>query len=248
MKEMKTLKFPNQDEPYEIVDAYAREQIDTLHQNKLDKSAMTDIEAFIHNTIYGFIDGSIENITNNKAVLVRDYAFYQHQNLVTAEFPAATNIGAYSFYKCLSLESMVAQYVTNIGVFAFKGCNALESANYQLVETIGQGAFDECTVLSSVNFPLVTTIEPLTFRKCAALTTVNLPVVVSIGTQAFYDSGITSLTLCSNTVVNLENEDAFYFTPIENGTGYIYVPANLVDSYKAADGWSVYANQIVAIA
>lgn len=33
MKEMKTLKFPNQDEAYEIVDAYAREQID----NKVDK-------------------------------------------------------------------------------------------------------------------------------------------------------------------------------------------------------------------
>lgn len=30
MKEMKTLKFPNQDEPYEIVDAYAREQIANL--------------------------------------------------------------------------------------------------------------------------------------------------------------------------------------------------------------------------
>ena len=30
MKEMKTLKFPNQDEPYEIVDAYAREQLPAL--------------------------------------------------------------------------------------------------------------------------------------------------------------------------------------------------------------------------
>ena len=27
MKEMKTLKFPNQEEAYEIVDAYAREQV-----------------------------------------------------------------------------------------------------------------------------------------------------------------------------------------------------------------------------
>ena len=28
MKEMKTLKFPNQEEAYEIVDAYAREQVE----------------------------------------------------------------------------------------------------------------------------------------------------------------------------------------------------------------------------
>lgn len=30
MKEMKTLKFPNQEEAYEIVDAYAREQLENL--------------------------------------------------------------------------------------------------------------------------------------------------------------------------------------------------------------------------
>ena len=30
MKEMKTLKLPNQDEPYEIVDAYAREHLPIL--------------------------------------------------------------------------------------------------------------------------------------------------------------------------------------------------------------------------
>ena len=86
------------------------------------------------------------------------------------------------------------------------------------------------------------------FRKCEMLSTANFTVVRSIGTQAFYSSGITSLTLGSNTVVTLENPDAFYFTPIEEGSGYIYVPSNLVNSYKTADGWSVYANQIRAIA
>ena len=32
MKELKTLKFPNQDEAYEIVDAYAREQVIQAYQ------------------------------------------------------------------------------------------------------------------------------------------------------------------------------------------------------------------------
>lgn len=117
-----------------------------------------------------------------------------------------------------------------------------------MATAIGQGSFDECSSLTSVNLPLLETIAPLSFRKCESLTTVDLPAVTSIGTQAFYSSGITSLTLRSNTVVTLESADAFYFTPIEEGTGYIYVPSNLVDSYKAADGWSTYANQIRAIA
>ena len=116
-----------------------------------------------------------------------------------------------------------------------------------MVTVIGSGAFDECAVLNSVSLPLLETIEPLTFRKCESLTTVDLPVATTIRTQAFYSSGIASLTLRSNTVCTLENSDAFYFTPIEDGAGYIYVPSNLVDGYKTADSWSTYANQIMAI-
>lgn len=208
---------------------------------------LPSIYAYINEAIYGVIDGSIENISNDKATYIRDYAFYQHQNLINTNFSSVVSIGDYSFYKCPLLISVNAFSTSNIGNFAFKGCSSLTAVDYPLVTTVGQGCFDECTTLVSVNLPLVTNIEPLTFRKCDSLSIVELPAVTSIGTQAFYDSGITSLTLSSNTVVALENADAFYFTPIENGTGYIYVPSNLVDSYKAANGWSTYANQIRAI-
>ena len=194
------------------------------------------------------IDGSTTALKNDKVISIRDYAFYQYQNLTTANFTIATSIGDYGFYKCNNLTLVNAPSVNTVGKFTFKGCAALTSINYPLTTTVGQGAFDECVTLSSVNLPLVAAIAPLTFRKCESLTAVELPVATSIGTQAFYSSGITSLTLRSNTVVTLENEDAFYFTSIEEGTGYIYVPLNLVDSYKTADGWSAYANQIRAIA
>lgn len=216
-----------------------------------DESLLTfidEMKSYIHDIIYGLIDGTIENISNTKASYIRDYSFYQHKNLTTAEFPNATSIGDYSFYKCPSLTSVVAQIVEHIGCFAFKGCSNLISANYPLATTIGQGAFDECVGLSDVNLPLVTTIEALAFRKCEDLTSADFASVTSIGTQAFYSSGITSLTLRSDTVVTLENVDAFYFTPIEEGAGYIYIPSNLVNSYKSANGWSAYANQIKAIA
>ena len=208
---------------------------------------LPNIYAHMHELMYGFIDGSIENLSNNKTNLIRDYAFYQHQNLITANFPSAINIGDYSFYKCPNLTSVNAPSVTNIGAFAFKGCSNLTSANYLLAISVGQGSFDECSSLTSVNLPLVIAIKPLTFRKCENLTIADFESVTNIETQAFYSSGITSLTLRSNTVCTLENEDAFYFTPIEEGSGYIYVPSNLVDSYKTANNWSTYANQIVAI-
>ena len=34
---------------------------------------------------------------------------------------------------------------------------------------------------------------------------------------------------------------------VSSGTAFIYVPDNLVDSYKAAENWSKYANQIKPI-
>lgn len=201
----------------------------------------------VHEAIYGFIDGNIENVTNNKATYVRDYAFYQHQQLTSTNLSSATSIGNYSFYKCPTLTNANIPQTTSIGTFAFKGCSALVEANYPLATTVSNGAFDECVTLSSVNLPLLTTVEPLTFRKCEALTTIDLPAATTIKTQAFYSSGLTSLTLRSNTVCTLKNVDALTFTPIEEGTGYIYVPSNLVDSYKTASGWNEYANQIKAI-
>ena len=48
-------------------------------------------------------------------------------------------------------------------------------------------------------------------------------------------------------MATLSNTNAFSSTPIASGTGYIYVPRALVDSYKAASKWSTYANQFRAL-
>ena len=68
--------------------------------------------------------------------------------------------------------------------------------------------------------------------------------VTEISAYAFYNNELSSLTLRANSVVTL-GEYALDGTPIADGTGTIYVPANLVDAYKAA--WEDYAGQIVAI-
>ena len=48
-------------------------------------------------------------------------------------------------------------------------------------------------------------------------------------------------------MATLRNISALSSTPIKYGAGYIYVPATLVDTYKAATNWSTYANKIRAI-
>ena len=91
-------------------------------------------------------------------------------------------------------------------------------------------------------------IDAFAFYRCSALTTADFPAVTSVGENAFKScSKLTTLILRSGTMVTLSNMNAFSSTPIASGTGYIYVPAALVDSYKAASNWSTYANQIRAI-
>ena len=92
----------------------------------------------------------------------------------------------------------------------------------------------------------VTTIGDFAFSYNTALTLVSFPAVTSISASAFEGcSKLTAVILGAESVVTLANVSAFTGTPIASGTGYIYAPASLVDSYKVA--WSTYANQIRAI-
>ena len=95
------------------------------------------------------------------------------------------------------------------------------------VERVGAYAFEGCSYLVSVRLGNVSTIGPGAFTDCSALTAVILP---------------------ADKVCVREGTATFGGTPIANGTGYIYVPGTLVDTYKYDNdkGWKMYADQILA--
>lgn len=108
--------------------------------------------------------------------------------------------------------------------------------------------FYNCTSLESVNLPKLTYAYRGMFYGCSKLASLSLPCCNNIGIQAFMNaSALISLTLGANSVATLQNANAFTGTPIASGTGYIYVPSDLVESYKSANNWSTYASQIMAI-
>ena len=117
------------------------------------------------------------------------------------------------------------------------------------VMSIGQSAFRYCYALTTVDFSQATSIGEHAFDRCNNLTSANFPAATSIGSGAFsYCSKLTSLILRVTTqVCTLSNTNAFNSTPIKSGTGYIYVPAALIDSYKTATNWTTYANQFRAL-
>jgi len=128
--------------------------------------------------------------------------------------------------------TIAGEYVNNevsiVGTMAFAYCTQLESVVFNKVEQVAGSAFASCTSLKKAEF------FDLTHAR-------------GIYTAAFKDSGIEKLVIRGQTVCRLPNAGAFTNTPIVSGIGYIYVPDNLVDSYKTATNWSTYASQIKPI-
>ena len=116
------------------------------------------------------------------------------------------------------------------------------------IRSIGVYAFYYCKQLTSVCFPAVTSIGVSAFERCEKLTRADFPAVTSIETDAFkYCGQLTTLILRSENLCTVKTTAAFNNSPIANGTGYIYVPAALVDSYKTNSQWQYLANQFRAI-
>ena len=92
----------------------------------------------------------------------------------------------------------------------------------------------------------LTSIGNYAFYNCTSLTNIDLPVCTSISSSAFNNcTSLTSIKLANTSkICTLSNSNAFKNTAIANKAGYIYVPDELVEQYKKATNWSVYASQI----
>jgi hypothetical protein len=141
----------------------------------------------------------------------------------------------------------VNEDVVTVGGYAFADMSLLTSVDLPNATTIGNYAFQSCTSLEELGIPKAKTIGTRAFVNTTRLLRLDLPVCESIGGYAFHGSAkITALILRIDKVCTL-GADAFGTGPIKAGTGFVYVPDNLVDSYKAATNWTVYADQIKPI-
>lgn len=140
-----------------------------------------------------------------------------------------------------------SQTATSVGNVVFTDFTTIQSINLPLVETVGQYAFRRITNLTSVNLPVVKTLEMECFFGAKNLSYIDLPEVQKIAKGVFSTSGLKTLIIRTPSVCTLANVSGLGTTPIANGEGFIYVPDDLVESYKAATNWSTYAEQIKGI-
>lgn len=177
---------------------------------------------------------------NNDAAKIID------RTIATISNSEATKVGAYALNGCSNLASIDFPNATSIGNHAFSSCN-LQSIYFPNVKSVGISAFQSNLNLKTVNLPNVTSISQSAFQDCRSITTVIIPKCTYIGNYAFYTASSTFKTLLlteTTKVCTLGGSNVFATSSIANGTGYVYVPDELVEDYKVATNWSAIANQI----
>ena len=134
--------------------------------------------------------------------------------------------------------------LTELPASAFVDCSNLETANLPNVTSLPASAFSGCSNLTKVEFPEAESIGSYAFNKCTNLSTAIFPKVKKIEQNVFYQcTNLKALVIRSATMCKLSGANSFTQSAIANGTGYIYVPNELIDTYKAYSTWSNYASQ-----
>ena len=228
----------------DIINEY-NELLSMINQNTIIELNNNEIE----NINICFIEcTSLTTIDLPKCATINRHTFRGCTNLTTIDLPECTSIGNYAFQGCTSLTTVDLPECTSIGDGAFVNCTNLTTVNLPECTSMGEYAFSSCTSLTTVNLPKCTSIGGSAFNSCTSLTTVSLPECTSIEDYAFYCcTSLTTIIFGADQVVYIDDISTFNNSAIANGTGYVYVPDNLVDSYKTATNWSTYANQIKPI-
>ena len=165
-----------------------------------------------------------------------------------------TAISDYAFYGCSALKTVICTNATSFRSDSFTGCRALETVSLPQVRYL-DGVFRNCTALKNVDLPNLRDLrKQYAFENCTSLERIDLPACTHIGVGKGYGCGafhacssLSVAILRSTTMCELDDISVFSATPISNGTGYIYVPKALIETYQAHEKWSYYANQFRAI-
>lgn len=147
----------------------------------------------------------------------------------------------------VSEQGYIENDVTSLRSYAFYGTDFKE-VRLPNVVTIGSRCFYECRLLENIYMPNLTACSGYDFRYCVKLQKVDLPKVEKIEAYSFAACTVLkALVLRVDKVCSLATSTSLSNTPIESGTGFVYVPDSLVDDYKTATNWSAYADQIKPI-
>lgn len=170
------------------------------------------------------VEGTITSIDDSTITKVKPYAFYMIQSLVSVNLPNATFISEYAFFHCTNLATVNIPNATRVYSYAFRNTN-----------------------ITNIVLPNVDGLEREVFAYSRSLSTIDCHKLTSIEYEALIGcSALKSLIIRTSRVIYLSYTNAFNNSLIATSEteGFIYVPDDLVESYKSATNWSAYASKI----
>ena len=110
------------------------------------------------------------------------------------------------------------------------------------LKNISYRAFNNCTGLTEVDFPSVEYVEDNAFDGCSNLRTFKTGTKkVDFYNNVFYDCiNLNSLIINSKEMSTLTYGGIGYSTAIANHNGAVYVPSDLVETYRNHEYWKKY--------
>ena len=197
----------------------------------------------------GFInDTALTDISIPKATSIGNSAFNGCTNLARISMPKITSIGNRVFYGCYYLAlAELPSGVTKIGEYAFYNCYRLSLTELPSgITEISDSSFRFCSELKLTKLPSgVTKIGEYAFNGCTGISSIELPSgLKTIGAGAFYNCDfLKSITVHATTPPTIQST-TLISVPSDC---VIYVPAESVNTYKAATNWSARADYIYPI-
>lgn len=184
--------------------------------------------------------------SNDEIETVGNYAFSNCSDLTSLDLPNVTAINDYAFQYCASIVSVNIPNLTTLRSGAFYMCTSLlefDGSNVTSPTGYMGYLFDGCTAIKRIVYSLPNgEAYSHAFRNCSSLEVLDTAVNRLNGCCNNCSSLKTIVLRKSNGVTAMNGTGTFSGTPLaENGSGAtVYVPENLIDSYKSATNWSTF--------
>ena len=187
------------------------------------------------------VEGNLTELVDDTITEIGKYVFYRNKYFTKLDLPNCTVVRSYGLNGA-EIPTIVMPKLETVEANGFTSCLVTE-IDFPLLTS---GSFGSCSALTKATLGAMVNVGASCFYNCSKLAYCDLGAnVTSIGSQAFYkNSKLETLIIRNTETVATIETNTFTSSAIASGTGFVYVPDELVESYKIADVWSTYANQI----
>ena len=203
------------------------------------------------------------SITSIPAIaIINNYTFQGCSQLALSSLPnGVTTIGSYAFQQCINITiSSLPSSVTSIGQYAFQRCVSIPSISCDgNITSLGTYSFVGISAqpmsMTFVKFPNmnISTLSANTFgsttaaNACQQMEIADIGKTQAIGANAFANCNKLQTLVLRRTgaICTLNDVSALLNTPMRGYnslTGTVYVPNDLISTYKTATNWSTLYN------